>query len=80
MLGPGNEDAAKEALTAWPGGLHIAGGITDRNAQYWIGAGAEKVWCPSLFPRYQPLFSFLVRGTFDILSYAIYFDLAIEYK
>jgi phosphoribosylformimino-5-aminoimidazole carboxamide ribotide isomerase len=80
MLGPGNEDAAKEALTAWPGRLHIAGGITDRNAQYWIDAGAEKVGCPTLFLQYQPLFSFLVRGTFAILSYAVYFDLAIEYK
>jgi phosphoribosylformimino-5-aminoimidazole carboxamide ribotide isomerase len=43
MLGPGNEDAAKEALSAWPGVLHVAGGITDKNAQYWIDAGAEKV-------------------------------------
>ena len=43
MLGPGNEDAAKEALSAWPGAFQIAGGITDKNAQYWIDAGAEKV-------------------------------------
>lgn len=43
MLGPGNEDAAKEALGAWPGGLHLAGGITDKNSQHWIDAGAEKV-------------------------------------
>lgn len=43
MLGPGNDDAAKEALNAWPGGLHVAGGITDQNAKFWIGAGAEKV-------------------------------------
>ncbi|KAI2218676.1 Enzyme that catalyzes the fourth step in the histidine pathway, partial [Ophidiomyces ophidiicola] len=42
MLGPGNDNAAREALTAWPGGLHVAGGITDQNAQYWIDAGAEK--------------------------------------
>ncbi|KAL1957696.1 hypothetical protein VTO42DRAFT_5673 [Malbranchea cinnamomea] len=43
MLGPGNIDAAKEALEAWPRGLQVAGGITDQNAQYWIDAGAEKV-------------------------------------
>lgn len=43
MLGPGNEEAAKKALRAWPGGLQVAGGITDENAQYWIDAGAEKV-------------------------------------
>lgn len=43
MLGPGNDEAAKEALGAWPGGLQVAGGITDKNAQYWIDQGAEKV-------------------------------------
>ncbi|PGH23428.1 1-(5-phosphoribosyl)-5-[(5-phosphoribosylamino)methylideneamino] imidazole-4-carboxamide isomerase [Polytolypa hystricis UAMH7299] len=51
MLGPGNDGAAKEALAAWPEGLHVAGGITDENAQYWIDAGAEKVVITSyLFP------------------------------
>lgn len=43
MLGPGNEDAAREALQTWPGGLQVAGGITDQNAAYWIEQGAEKV-------------------------------------
>ena len=42
-LGPGNDDATKEALKTWPGGLQVAGGITDENAQYWIDQGAEKV-------------------------------------
>lgn len=42
-LGAGNEEAALEAVTTWPGGLQIAGGITDKNAQYWIDQGAEKV-------------------------------------
>lgn len=42
-LGPGNEEAALEALKAWPNGLQVAGGITDKNAQYWIDQGAEKV-------------------------------------
>jgi len=27
MLGPGNEQAAAEALSAWPGGLQLGGGI-----------------------------------------------------
>ncbi|OAL69514.1 phosphoribosylformimino-5-aminoimidazole carboxamide ribotide isomerase [Trichophyton violaceum] len=50
-LGPGNDDAAIEALKAWPDGLHIAGGITDKNAQYWLDAGAEKLVVTSyLFP------------------------------
>lgn len=43
MLGPGNTEAAQEALKAWPGGLQVAGGITDQNASYWIEQGAEKV-------------------------------------
>ncbi|EED18238.1 5-proFAR isomerase His6, putative [Talaromyces stipitatus ATCC 10500] len=52
MLGPGNTGAAKEALKAWPGGLQVAGGITDENALYWIEQGAEKVIITSfLFPE-----------------------------
>jgi phosphoribosylformimino-5-aminoimidazole carboxamide ribotide isomerase len=43
MLGSGNTEAAQEALRAWPGGLQVAGGITDENASYWIEQGAEKV-------------------------------------
>lgn len=43
MLGPGNEDAVKEALAEWPQGLHIGGGITKDNAQRWIDLGAQKV-------------------------------------
>jgi phosphoribosylformimino-5-aminoimidazole carboxamide ribotide isomerase len=43
MLGPGNEEAAREALVAWPGGLQVGGGITDQNAKQWIEWGAERV-------------------------------------
>ena len=43
MLGPGNEEAAREALTTWPRGLQVGGGITDQNAGEWIEKGAEKV-------------------------------------
>ena len=42
-LGPGNDDAAREALHAWPGGLQIGGGITAQNASQWLDAGASKV-------------------------------------
>lgn len=42
-LGPGNDEAAREALSAWPGGLQVGGGIQVSNAQEWIDAGAEKV-------------------------------------
>ena len=43
MLGPGNEAAARAALTAYPGGLHIGGGITAANALDWLAAGASHV-------------------------------------
>lgn len=43
MLGPGNTEAAREALAAWPGGLQVGGGINDSNAAEWIAAGADKV-------------------------------------
>lgn len=43
QLGPGNREAALEALVAWPGGLQIGGGITEENALEWLDAGAEKV-------------------------------------
>jgi phosphoribosylformimino-5-aminoimidazole carboxamide ribotide isomerase len=46
MLGPGNDQAAKDALSAWPGHLQIGGGINDDNAKEWIGGGAEKVVPP----------------------------------
>lgn len=45
MLGPGNEDAAREALRTWPDGLQVGGGINDKNAKEWIEAGANKVRC-----------------------------------
>ena len=43
MLGPGNEDAAKEALSAFPQGLQIGGGITPDNAEEFLDAGASHV-------------------------------------
>lgn len=50
-LGPGNDQAATEALAAWPKALQIGGGITIRNAQQWLDNGAEKVIVTSwLFP------------------------------
>ncbi len=43
MLGPGNEEAACEALAAWPGGLQVGGGITAANATRWLDRGASHV-------------------------------------
>lgn len=43
MLGPGNDQAAQEALEAWEGGMQVGGGITEKNAAEWIERGADKV-------------------------------------
>ena len=40
-LGPGNDAAAKAALSAWKGGLQLGGGITIENAAEWLDAGAS---------------------------------------
>jgi phosphoribosylformimino-5-aminoimidazole carboxamide ribotide isomerase len=42
-LGPGNDDAAREALATWPSGLQIGGGINAENAKLWLDAGASHV-------------------------------------
>ena len=42
-LGPGNDEAAREALGTWPGGLQIGGGINAENAATWLDAGASHV-------------------------------------
>ncbi len=42
-LGPGNDDAARQALGAWRGGLQIGGGIRRENATTWLEAGASHV-------------------------------------
>ncbi|MGE9269877.1 MAG: phosphoribosylformimino-5-aminoimidazole carboxamide ribotide isomerase [Verrucomicrobiales bacterium] len=43
QLGPGNREAAFEALAAWPGGLQIGGGVNLENAAEWLEAGASHV-------------------------------------
>ena len=42
-LGPGNDVAAREALAAFPGGLHLGGGVDADNATGWLEAGASHV-------------------------------------
>jgi phosphoribosylformimino-5-aminoimidazole carboxamide ribotide isomerase len=43
QLGKGNESAAKAALSAWPGGMQIGGGINIDNASTWLDYGASAV-------------------------------------
>jgi phosphoribosylformimino-5-aminoimidazole carboxamide ribotide isomerase len=43
MLGPGNENAAMDALTAYPNGMQIGGGITPLNARHYLANGASHI-------------------------------------
>ena len=43
QLGSGNEAQARAALAAYPGGLHIGGGVNAQNARGWLDAGASHV-------------------------------------
>ena len=43
MLGPGNDEAAAQALAAWPGGMQVGGGINAENASSWLERGASHV-------------------------------------
>ncbi|NWK57374.1 phosphoribosylformimino-5-aminoimidazole carboxamide ribotide isomerase [Verrucomicrobiaceae bacterium N1E253] len=43
QLGAGNQEAARDALGAWPGGMQLGGGVNLRNAVEWIESGASQV-------------------------------------
>jgi phosphoribosylformimino-5-aminoimidazole carboxamide ribotide isomerase len=43
QLGSGNEAQARAALAAYPGGLHLGGGVNAQNARGWLDAGASHV-------------------------------------
>jgi phosphoribosylformimino-5-aminoimidazole carboxamide ribotide isomerase len=43
QLGSGNEAEARAALAAFPGGLHLGGGVNASNARGWLEAGASHV-------------------------------------
>jgi len=72
MLGPGNDNAAKEACQAWPRGLQVGGGISDANAKQWIENGAEKVSL-SFFSCYL---AFVIQATRSAVCLFLGFPLA----
>jgi len=57
LLGKGNEDAAKAATGAFPGGLQVGGGIRSCNAAEYLEAGASHVIVTS--------YLFEMDGTFN---------------
>ena len=52
-LGPGNDEAARKALAAWPNMLQIGGGINLSNASTWINdhAAAKVIVTSAIFPK-----------------------------
>ena len=55
MLGPGNDAAAQAAVSAFPGGLQVGGGITPSNAKAFLDAGASHVIVTSYVFRCVPV-------------------------
>lgn len=65
-LGPGNEEAAREALAAWPGGLQVGGGIHAGNAAGWLDAGASHVIVTSAL--FDPDGRFQAKALTDLVA------------
>ena len=77
MLGPGNEEAARQALAAWPGGLQVGGGIDIDNAFAWLEAGAAAVIVTSwLFPGGQFSEKRLAELSYRIGAHRLVVDLS----
>ena len=69
QLGPGNQAAAEEAISAYPNGLQIGGGINDGNAQKWIDLGASHIIVTSwLFNDKAKLQEHRVEALADLVS------------
>jgi phosphoribosylformimino-5-aminoimidazole carboxamide ribotide isomerase len=68
MLGPGNEESARAALAAYPGGLHIGGGINQDNAASWLEAGASHVIVTSWVFRDGRLDAERLRALIDLIG------------
>lgn len=66
MLGQGNEEAAREALAAWPGGMQLGGGIRSENAAGWLEAGASHVIVTSAL--FDAEGKFLVKALEDLVK------------
>ena len=68
MLGPGNEDAALDALSAWPGGMQVGGGITAANAKYWLERGASAVIVTSYVFKDGQVYEERLRELVDLVG------------
>lgn len=81
MLGAGNETAAREALSTYPGGLQVGGGITPENAADWLAAGAAKVIITSaVFKNGRIYWDVLNRLKSDIGPERLVLDLSCRFR
>ncbi|TCS40791.1 phosphoribosylformimino-5-aminoimidazole carboxamide ribotide isomerase [Reinekea marinisedimentorum] len=80
-LGANNDQPAKEALAAWPGGLQIGGGITAENASGWMQAGAAKIIVTSyVFSEGRVDFSRLEKLVSEVGKENLVLDLSCRQK
>lgn len=68
MLGPGNEDAAREAFSTFPQGLQAGGGITSENAGYWLDQGAAAVIVTSYVFKDGQIFADRLKELRDLVG------------
>ncbi len=68
MLGPNNKDAAIEAISAWPDGLQVGGGITAENASFWIEKGAMAVIVTSFCFKYGKFYEDNLKRLIDVVG------------
>jgi phosphoribosylformimino-5-aminoimidazole carboxamide ribotide isomerase len=81
QLGPGNEEAATEALAAWPGGMQIGGGINLDNCCQWLDRGASHVIVTScVFKNGQVDYEYLDRLVAKIGGKRLVLDLSCRKK
>jgi phosphoribosylformimino-5-aminoimidazole carboxamide ribotide isomerase len=68
MLGPRNEEAAREAFLAFPQGLQAGGGITSENARYWLDQGAAAVIITSYVFKEGKIFAERLKEMRDLVG------------
>ncbi len=68
MLGPRNEEAAREAFLAFPQGLQAGGGITPENARYWLDQGAAAVIVTSYVFKEGKIFAERLKEMRDLVG------------
>ena len=68
MLGPGNENSAREAFQAFPQGLQAGGGITPENAQYWLDQGAAAIIITSYVFKEGKIFAGRLKEMRDLVG------------